>query len=218
MRKIKTFSTGSSRSRLYTYARLVKYFSRNTEFAKHDYHHVFLRAKDVLEKYLDLPLPNARILEVGCGQRFAVTLLFHSLGAKVTGIDTDIVYPRLTLRVLARIAKHNGLERCLKTLARRIMFDRQYYRVLHSEAQIPLMFRGMDIRHMSATSMEFPGEDFDYVYSNAVFEHVDDPDRAAAEIQRVLKPAGVCNIGIHLFPSLSGGAQLGMGVPGRGAK
>lgn len=44
----------------------------------------------------------------------------------------------------------------------------------------------------------FPDETFDFVFSEQVFEHVQDYDAAIAEVRRVLKPGGVC---LHDFPA-----------------
>lgn len=204
----RTFSTGYQRSRIRTYMRLLKYFRRNAEFARHDYQDVFLTAREGFEKHLDRPIKSARILEVGCGQRFIVTLLFHSLGAHVTGIDTDVVHPRMTPSVMLKIIRENGFERFVKTIARRWMFDREYYRIIGQEAKVHLEFDGLDIRCMSAYEMDFADAEFDYVYSNAVFEHIDNPEEAVKEVHRVMKPGGVASIGIHLYPSISGGHNL----------
>ncbi len=43
----------------------------------------------------------------------------------------------------------------------------------------------------------FDDESFDVVLSDQVFEHVQDPDVAWAELRRVLRPGGV---GLHVFP------------------
>lgn len=204
----RTFSTGYQRSRIHTYMRLLKYFRRNAEFARHDYQDVFLTAREGFEKHLDRPIKSARILEVGCGQRFIVTLLFHSLGAHVTGIDTDVVHPRMTPSVMLKIIRENGFERFVKTIARRWMFDREYYRIIGQEAKVHLQFDGLDIRCMSAYEMDFADAEFDYVYSNAVFEHIDNPEEAVKEVHRVMKPGGVASIVIHLYPSISGGHNL----------
>lgn len=44
----------------------------------------------------------------------------------------------------------------------------------------------------------FPDDFFDLVISESVLEHVNDYDKAASEIYRVLKPGGIC---VHNFPS-----------------
>jgi SAM-dependent methyltransferase len=44
----------------------------------------------------------------------------------------------------------------------------------------------------------FPDDHFDFVYSDQVFEHVQNLDQVASEIWRVLKPGA---IGLHIFPA-----------------
>jgi SAM-dependent methyltransferase len=46
--------------------------------------------------------------------------------------------------------------------------------------------------------LPFVDEDFDFVYSTSVMEHVLDPGSALAEIARVLRPGG---LSIHVFPA-----------------
>jgi len=210
-----TFSTGFEKSKLYTYWSLMKYwFRRNREFARHDYHDIFCgRAKRVFRERLDTEIRDARILEIGCGQRCTTTLLFHSLGARVTGIDTDAVDPRFSVGGLLTIWKRNGFERFAKTLLRHILFDRGYYKTLEHEFGRPVRKDHADIRTMDACSLDFADDEFDYVYSSAVFEHIDDVDRACGEVARVLKKGGVAFIGVHLFPSLSGGHNLEWAFP-----
>lgn len=213
MNKKSTFSTGFEKSKLYTYLSLIKYFRKNEEFALHDYHNVLGGAKRVLEQCIAKEIQDVRILEIGCGQRFATTLLFHSLGAHVIGIDTDFVDPNFSIKGLLSVWKKNGFERFVKTLFRHILFDRAYYDTIEKEFGRPLKWDNVDIRMMNASSLEFPDNHFDYVYSNAVFEHINDIDKACSEIARVLNNGGIANISVHLFPSLSGGHNLEWAYP-----
>jgi ubiquinone/menaquinone biosynthesis C-methylase UbiE len=57
---------------------------------------------------------------------------------------------------------------------------------------------------MDAEKMEFPDNQFDVVFSRAVFEHVPGPAPVISEIRRVLKPGGVMFVLLHLFSSDSG--------------
>lgn len=47
-----------------------------------------------------------------------------------------------------------------------------------------------NLQVMDATSLDFPDESFDKVYSSHTIEHVPDPLRMLQEIERVLKPGG----------------------------
>ena len=205
---MKTTSSGFEHSKLYSYFTLLRYFGRDRELARQEFA-AYQVVKDVFERIAEKPVDQARILEIGCGQRFADTLLFHSQGADITGIDLDYIVHRFSIGNMARVWRHNGFERFLKTLIRHVCFDASFYRTLAACSGIELRFGGLDIRHMSACDMTFADNTFDYVYSNAVFEHIDDVDNAWREVGRVLKPDGCARIGIHLFPSLSGGHHMG---------
>jgi hypothetical protein len=143
MNKKTTFSSGFEKSKLYTYLSLIKYFRKNREFALHDYHQVFCEAKRVLEHYVSKEMQHVRILEIGCGQRFATILLFHSLGAQAIGIDTDFVDPHFSIKGFLSVWKKNGFERFAKTLFRHILFDRAYYETLENEFRRPLKMQNV---------------------------------------------------------------------------
>jgi len=145
------------------------------------------------------------VLDLGCGQRFSATLLFRAFGARVTGIDTDVLDPRFGAGAWLRIARRNGLERFAKSFVRHALFDRPYYRELSRKAGRPLRFPGLDVRLMDAGAIAFADAHFDLVHSNAVFEHLADVPRVLAETARILRPKGLATIVVHLFPSLSGG-------------
>jgi SAM-dependent methyltransferase len=51
----------------------------------------------------------------------------------------------------------------------------------------------------SATTIPFPDNSFDYVYSHGVLHHLDEPKRAVDEIFRVLRPGGRFNVHVYAF-------------------
>jgi SAM-dependent methyltransferase len=201
----RTFSTGFDESKLSNYFRQIRYsMHADRGVAENDYR-IFCDARDAMEKYLGREIADARILEIGCGQRFATSLLFHTFGAGVTGIDMDYVDPRFSLQGYVAIFKKNGWERSVKTFIRHLLFDRQYYGTISNLCGRPLRFDDLELLYMDACDLKFADNSLDYIFSRAVFEHIDDVEKACREMHRVLKTGGVANIRPHLFPSLTGG-------------
>lgn len=213
MDKKLTFTSGYDKSKLLTYLNLLRYFRKNKEFAFHSYSSFVNGNKRVLDEYIIKNIQDIKILEVGCGQRFTTTLLFHSMGYNIIGIDTDFIDPHFSIKGFLRVLKTNSFERFVKTFFRHILFDCVYYRTLQKEFGKLLKINDVDIRVMNVCHLEFPDNYFDYICSNAVFEHINDVEKATSEIARVLKSGGIVDIGIHLFPSLSGGHNLEWAYP-----
>lgn len=63
-------------------------------------------------------------------------------------------------------------------------------------------------------SYPLPSNSFDLIASNAVFEHVSDVQKTAAEVSRLLDTGGYFYAIIHNFYSLSGGHNLEWAFPG----
>jgi SAM-dependent methyltransferase len=209
MRSASTFTGGTNRSPLRSPRNYLKLFelyrTRNREFALHDYHTVFLGALQCMQAHLSKSVRDTTILEIGCGQRFGATLLFHSLGANITGIDYDVVNTSPSWSVIKALSRTNGFERAVRSVVRHLLFDREYYALLERELGQPLEFREVDVRRMDARALAFHNSSVEYIFSNAVFEHIDDVEAATREVARVLAPGGIARIAVHLFPSLSGG-------------
>lgn len=60
----------------------------------------------------------------------------------------------------------------------------------------------------SITNSKFADESFDLIVSNTVLEHIDDIDKAFAEMKRILKPGGVCYHFYNPFFSYNGGHTI----------
>jgi SAM-dependent methyltransferase len=54
-----------------------------------------------------------------------------------------------------------------------------------------------EVRQAEATTLPFPDNSFDYVYSHGVLHHIDDPRRVVEEIFRVLRPGGRFNVHVY---------------------
>jgi SAM-dependent methyltransferase len=166
------------------------------------------RLLGTLATHTGLPPQQASILEVGCGQRATQVALFKVDGAQVVGIDIEIPTYRMSIPTLVRVLRANGVERCLKSVARHALFDRAFFAELSRLYGKPLPFSDLDTRLMDVERMRLPSSSFDFVHSAWVLEHVQEVRAAVAEISRVLKPSGIGWMAVHLFPSLSGGHHL----------
>ena len=147
------------------------------------------------------------VLEVGCGQRPWLTLLFCGIGCHVTGIDSaNMLFHAALIPWMRRVYAEEGVNRLLRTLFRKLLGkDRRYYRELERVAGFPLPRNEVNVRQMDVCNMDLEDATFDVVVSLAVLEHVLDAPSALSEIARVTKPGGLsCHV-IHLWTSLSGG-------------
>jgi len=80
----------------------------NGELVRQDWVEVLSTARETLESRWREGARQARVLEIGCGQRFALTLLFHPLGLAATGMDAELVEPSSSARSLFRMWRSNG--------------------------------------------------------------------------------------------------------------
>lgn len=153
------------------------------------------------------PIKGKRILDIGCGKFYPFTLLFNSLGGKVTGIDMLYVAANESLVWKYKsILKRNGLRSLTEELLYKLSFkERAYYQALKQVSAFPLTTEGITFGQMSAEDMSFPDETFDIVVSVATFEHIADMLRAVSELSRVMKRGAIAYVDINLFTSPSGG-------------
>jgi len=163
---------------------------------------------EIIKTYVRVEVKEAKILDLGCGQTATQTALFKADGADVIGIDMEVPTYKMNLKTFIRVVRTNGIERAIKSLVRHLLFDKRYFSELSLQYGKPVPFEQLDIRIMNATNLSFPDNYFDFVYSAWVFEHIDNVPAAIKEVNRVLKPSGIAWIGVHLFPSLSGGHHI----------
>ena len=198
--------------RLRLYLSMVRYGNaHNWDFA-HEHYTFFADMQDRLQRYVD-ELSGLRVLEVGCGKAYWLTLLLHSYGAHPTGIDTEFVESGRRLGKYISILRGNGLERTLRTFVWDVFYATPYYRELAAVSPFPLCFEGVDARQMSVTELDFPDDTFDLVVSHEVFEHLLDLPAALASLRRVMKPDGITYIYVHNYTSLSGGHHIAWKYP-----
>lgn len=163
---------------------------------------------EIMSAHVGVQVQKARILDVGCGQTATQTALFKADGADVIGMDMEVPTYRMNFDTFVRVIRANGIERAIKSLLRHLLFDRRFFSELSLRYGKTIPLGEMEVRVMNAASLSFPDDSFDFIYSAWVFEHIDDVAAAVSEINRVLKPSGIAWIGVHLFPSLSGGHHL----------
>ncbi len=102
---------------------------------------------------------ESRILDVGCGANAPMTIMLHSSGARVTGIDWKIGHRwglgwRLDRYVSYR--KEAGLPKTLRKALGEIVYDRHYYDALAEAIGFPLTEENLDLRKMNAESITLP--------------------------------------------------------------
>ena len=190
---------------------MVRYGSSHKEDFAREHYAFFERLRRDLRPHLG-ELAGRRVLDVGCGKMMWLTLLLHSCGARVTGVDTEWTEPRPSPAKYWRILRSNGPERALRTLVWDAFYARPYYRELARVCPFPLRFDDVDCRRLDVTALDL-GEAFDLVVSHEVFEHLPDVEAALDAVARVIKPTGVTYIYTHNYTSLSGGHHIAWKYP-----
>lgn len=162
-------------------------------------------------------LNGSRVLDLGCGANAPMTLMLHSSGVSVVGVDSYLGYRwGLGIRPSRYVAyvREAGLAKTLRKAVGEVAYDRHYYLELSRLLGVKLQDRALDLRKMTVENLGFEDASFDIVHSNATWEHVADVPAANRQVARILRPGGLAYIEIHLFPSLSGGHDLPWIVPG----
>lgn len=194
------------------YVEMLRYGSAHNEDFAREHWEFFVLLRDEVQSYF-ADLSRLRILDVGCGKSFWLTLLLHSAGARVTGVDTEVVARGPSPTKYWALLRRNGLERVLRTLVWEVVFARPYYRALSGQCPFPLRFDGVDLRSASAERLPFEDGTFDLAVSHEVFEHLPDVPAALRELRRTLTPQGMVCLYIHNYASLSGGHHVAWKYP-----
>jgi ubiquinone/menaquinone biosynthesis C-methylase UbiE len=122
--------------------------------------------------------PGMRVLDAGCGQgRHSLELLRR--GCRPAALDVNVADLRYARYLLA----HESRERHAAAAGQGAEPD----------AYPPLPFV---VLRGDAERLPFPDGAFDRVLCSEVLEHVASPERAAAELARVLKPAGLLAVSV----------------------
>jgi SAM-dependent methyltransferase len=147
------------------------------------------------------------LLDIGCGQ-LPAQLIYFARRNRVVGIDADVVAFGASPRPYVRMVRVNGLQRTLKTIARKMLrVDATFLAAYRSRLDMQSLPH-IDTRVMSAEQLEFPAESFDIAYALAVFQHVRDPERVLREMTRVTRPGGVVYFDFILYTGITGAHDL----------
>lgn len=173
-------------------------------------YNTFSVLRNTLKPYMG-GLKRKLILDIGCGRRYPYTLLLHSLGNTVVGIDTNYIgYDDFLVMRYWKELTQNGFESFGRVLLYDLLRQKStYYRTLEKLRGFPLDYRGLIFKRMNAEDMAFPAETFNLAVSILCFEHIANVPQAISEVHRVLMDGGFAYIKIHLFSSRSGAHHVG---------
>jgi SAM-dependent methyltransferase len=159
-----------------------------------------------------LRVEHCKVVEIGpgqCPQRLRCLATTND----AIGIDTDIVPQRFGEYV--KMLRRSPPVRSLKTLGRKLLArDARADAVLAKALELQKL-PPLRLLQMSATKMALPDAAFDFACSFSVFEHIDEPEAALAEVARILRPGGVAYISVHLYTCHTGAHDLRVGTSGR---
>lgn len=201
MKKHKTYATfGLSQS-----YRQVVYALRNRERAESATRKLYNWVKSqetLIEKSLEKPVVNLRILELGPGQGMQRAVYFGQKN-EVIGLDLDVIRASYSLGDYLWMARKNGVGRMMKTLGyqwiKKPPIEAAWKKILGTkQLKYPRVVYG-DI-------CKAPPEvgEIDLAVSWSVFEHLSDPRAAMKNLIDHLRPGGGIFTSIHLYTSISG--------------
>jgi SAM-dependent methyltransferase len=155
-----------------------------------------------VEENFGLKLRNLAILDVGCGQ-LLTQLIFFARNNTAVGIDWDVITEGHPWSYVSMF-RENGARRVIKTLGRKALGIDRRHRAAILEALGLRSMPAFTVLRMDACNMTFGDESFDFVHSYSVFHHLEDPEAAIQELNRVMKPRAVGWLSLHLFTSETG--------------
>ena len=165
------------------------------------------RVEAAIGEETGIVLDDLDALDVGAGQ-LLLAMIYFGRGNRVVGIDQNVIAQGFHPKVYWDMLRTNGVQRLLKTLARKALgIDRRYRRrfqaLLGVERVPPLRVLQMD-----AGELEFDSCSFDFVYSLLVLQHVQEPDAVLREVARVLRPGGVAYLDVTVYTGPTGALDV----------
>ncbi|MFL5820067.1 MAG: class I SAM-dependent methyltransferase [Solirubrobacteraceae bacterium] len=175
-----------------------------TDFAEYDRE---------LRLYAGTSLREARVFEIGYGQRPYRLIALQSMGIDASGVDAEVSLLAGSVKQSWKVFRTNGFERMLKTLVRRSLFDsrewRRFSRALVERGFEPQIDRSRFFVG-DAADVDLASSSLELVISEDVFEHIARPslERLVPRIAKWLKPTGLALIRPNIFTGIMGGHLL----------
>jgi SAM-dependent methyltransferase len=159
--------------------------------------------EEAVAETLGLRLERLQLLDVGAGQ-LRTQMTYFAQRNTVSGIDTDVIVDGFDLAGYVQMLQTNGPKRLIKTVGRKaLQVDSRYQRELARQLGVARLIRPKPLV-MDAADMNFPDRTFDFVYSIAVFQHLERPAEVLDEMIRVLKPGGGLYVDFILYTGPTG--------------
>jgi hypothetical protein len=164
----------------------------------------------LLRLYSSKSLVSARVLEIGYGARPYRLIALLSLGTDAWGVDAEVPILRGSMREYLAALRTNGLERVVKSLVRRTLFDRAERVAFRAEVERRAGTLRIDAGRFlvsDAAALDLETGSFELVISEDTFEHIAAPSLEALlpKMARWLKSDGVALIRPNIFTGITGG-------------
>lgn len=180
--------TQSNMSRFTEAWLLIKHSFMETKGQAERAYHSYRKIAD------EFDIKDDRVMEIGAGSRGSLIQMFGESN-DVIGIDKYLG------------ALEQGYWKALKTFTRQLLFDPLFYHYL-SKLNGGYLNRDRKVINMDAMKMAFQDNEFDFIYSRFLLEHIEDIATLASEIHRVLKPGGKTYHAFALYSTLDGAHTL----------
>jgi hypothetical protein len=169
---------------------------------------------ELLRRHAGIPLAEARVLEIGHGQRPYRLLVLLARGVDAVGVDAELsVFLKARLRDWLEMLRVNGAQRFWKTVVRHALFDARERRALRAA----LRAAGTDLPdvhgrllHTDAASLDLAPASLDLVVSIDVFEHIarESLEALVPRMRTWLRPGGLALIEVGIYTGIRGGHRL----------